>query len=131
MFHHRVYSAKLPWLSLMVIGLSLLGIGCDNPIQAPPTFQDKFNKIEVRSNETSGMTLNQVRETIGRLGEPFPLSAAEKLTILNEPSNTFFDNSNIGRLSRYRWQEFPEIIIVFFFDGNAVIKAFLESGRSL
>ena len=131
MLHHRVHSAKLPWLSLMVIGLSLLGIGCDNPLHAPSTFQDKFNRIKVRSNETSGMTLNQVRETIGRLGEPSPLSEAEKLAMLSDPSNTFFDNSNIGRLSRYRWQEFPEIIIVFFFDGNAVIKAFLESGRSL
>ena len=44
-------------LFLTVIGLALFGIACQNPVQSPPTFQDKFNQIRLESNETSGMTL--------------------------------------------------------------------------
>lgn len=78
MLHRRVQSAKLARLLLTVIGLSLLGIACQNPLQAPSTFQDKFNKIELTSNETNGMTIAQVRELLGGPGKRLTISPAEK-----------------------------------------------------
>ena len=127
MLHRRVQSAKLPRLLLTVIGLSLLGIACQNPLQAPPTFQDKFNKIELASNETNGMTVSQVREIFGGPGRIIPYLPAEKLSIINDPRNTFFNSVNIEFLSRYRWAERPAAITVVFFRGNAIIKTFTTS----
>ena len=127
MLHRRVQSAALPRLLLTVIGLSLLGIACQNPLQAPPTFQDKFNKIELTSNETNGMTLFQVREILGGPGRTIPYLAAEKHAIINDPRNTFFNSVNIEQLSRYRWAERPATITVVFFRGNALVKTFTTS----
>ena len=127
MLHRRVQSAALPRLLLTVIGLSLFGIACQNPLQAP-TFQDKFNKIELTSNETRGMTLFQVREILGGRGKNIPYTAAEKLAIIRNPNNRFFTSDNIRRLSRYEWAERrASWITVVFFEGNAIMKIFTTS----
>ena len=126
MLHRRVQSAALPRLLLTVIGLSLLGIACQNPLQAPPTFQDQFNKIELASNETSGMTLTEVREILGGPGRNIPYSTAEKLELIRT-SRGVFTPVNILQLSRYRWVERPAIVTVVFFGGNAIVKIFSTS----
>ena len=122
MLHRRVQSAKLPRLLFTVIGLSLLGIACQNPLQAPPTFQDKFNKIELTSNETSGMTLTEVREIFGVPGESLPLTPREQ---------AFFKRIDpkirLNQLSRYEWAERQASIIVLFYFGFASIKTFTTS----
>ena len=122
MFHRRVQSAKLPRLLLTVIGLSLLGIACQNPLQAPPTFQDKFNKIELTSNETRGMTLFQVREILGGPGTFLKLSKAEEAFF-----KSINPNIRLSQLSRYRWAERPATIIVLFYFGFASVKTFTTS----
>ena len=122
MLHRRVQSAALPRLLLTVIGLSLLGIACQNPLQAPPTFQDKFNKIELTSNETRGMTLFQVREILGGPGEYLKLSPSDKAFF-----KSINPNIRLEQLLRYRWTERPAAIIVLFYFGFASVKTFTTS----
>lgn len=131
MLHRRVQSAKLPRLLFTVIGLSLLGIACQNPLQAPPTFQDKFNKIELASNETSGMTRTEVSEILGGPGKNIPYTRAEKLELIRT-SRGVLDSVNILQLSRYEWVERQARIIVaritvVFFEGKAIVKIFSTS----
>lgn len=124
MLHRRVRSAKLPRLSLTVIGLSLLGIACQNPLQAPPTFQDKFNKIELTSSETRtrGMTHTEVSEILGGPGESIPLSPAEQVIF-----KKINPRIRLDQLSRYEWVERPATITVLFYFGFASIKSFVTS----
>lgn len=131
MLHRRVPSAALPRLLLTVIGLSLLGIACQNPLQSPPTFQDKFNQIRLESNETSGMTLTEVREILDGRGRNIPYTEAEKLELIRT-SRGLFNSVNILRLSRHQWVRRQGRIIVaritvVFFDGNAIFKIFSTS----
>lgn len=124
MIHHRVQSAGSARLFLTVIGLALLGIACQNPLQSPPTFQDKFNQIRLTSNETRtlGMTLTEVREVIGGQGTELPYSVAEKAALLS-----INPRIRVDRLSRYEWIESPDTITVVFYFGAASIKSFTTS----
>ena len=124
MLHRRVQSAALPRLLLTVIGLSLLGIACQNPLQAPPTFQDKFNKIELTSSETRtrGMTRIEVSEILGGPGKSLPLSPAEQAVF-----KKINPRIKLNELSRYEWVERPAVVTVLFYFGFASIKTFTTS----
>ena len=126
MVHHRVQFTRQARLFLTVIGLAWFGIACQNPLQSPPTFQDKFNQIRVDSNEPSGMTLTEVRKIIGGQGTEFRISPTDKarLTKINPDIRT-------DRLSRYQWQESRFAIIVIFYFDTAIAKLFSTPAGSV